>query len=318
MNYLCCLVLLLSLQRPPVTTSPNAGTNQDAKAMVVPHRVYDSAKAEGVDFEAMIAQLASADVVVVGEQHDNAPTHRLELQILEGLARRNRSVILSLEMFERDVQPNLNSYLSGQIQEAEFLKVSRPWPAYQSDYKPLVAFASEHRWPVLAANVPRRYASQVARSGLPSINSLSPAERAFFAGSVACPHDRYFKRFQQEMGSHPGAAGGSSVKSVMSDDPALMDRLYAAQCLKDETMAESIANAWSAAPSPKPLVVHFTGAFHSDFKQGTVSRLQQRLAGKQIRVVSIIPVANLDKIKRSDERRRADYVIFTNGSQASL
>src|SRR4029453_9283921 len=115
--------------------------------------------------------------------------------------------------------------------------------------------------------------------------------------------------------SPPGPRGGRSVKSVMSDDHALMERLYAAQCLKDETMAESIANAWSAAASPKPLVIHFTGAFHSDFRQGTVTRVQQRLNGRRIRVVSIIPVTNLDKTKASEQRKRADYLVFTTGCQ---
>jgi len=317
MHYLFCLIMLLGIHKPPGRFSP-AAVEQEGNPQVVAHRVYDSSKSEGVDFEEMVTTLAGADIVFIGEQHDNAPTHRLELAILEGLARHNRAVILSLEMFERDVQPSLNSYLSGKMQEAEFLKVSRPWPAYESSYKPLVALASENRWPVIAANVPRKYASQVARSGLPTIESLSAAERELLASKIACPHDQYFKRFQQEMGSHPsqaGAAAGSSVKSAMTDDLALMERLYSAQCLKDETMAESIANAWSAAASPKPLVIHFTGAFHSDFREGTVTRVQQRLSGRRIRVVSIIPVTNLDKIKAGEERRRADYLIFTTGSQ---
>jgi uncharacterized iron-regulated protein len=317
MHYLVFLIMLLGVHKLPTGRFPADSARRDGNPQIVPHRVYDTSKSEGVDFEEMVTELTGADIVFIGEQHDNAPTHRLERAILEGLSRRNRSVILSLEMFERDVQPSLNSYLSGKMQEAEFLKVSRPWPAYESNYKPLVALASENRWPVIAANVPRKYASQVARSGLPTIDSLSAAERELFASKVACPHDQYFKRFQQQMGSHPGPRGGSSVKSVMSDDHALMERLYAAQCLKDETMAESIANAWSAAASPKPLVIHFTGAFHSDFRQGTVTRVQQRLNGRRIRVVSIIPVTNLDKTKASEQRKRADYLIFTTGSQTN-
>src|SRR5262249_47721360 len=162
---------------------------------------------------------------------DNAPTHRLELAVLEGLARQKRSVILSLEMFERDVQSNLNSYLSGKMQEPEFLKVSRPWPAYETNYRPLVELALENRWPVIAANAPRKYASQVARSGLQAIDSLASGERAYLASKVACPHDHYFKRFEEQMGSHPGPTGGSSIKSATSDDRALIERLYAAQCL---------------------------------------------------------------------------------------
>jgi uncharacterized iron-regulated protein len=316
MRYLCCLILFVASFRLP-SGSPAAAVQQDETSRIVPHRVFDSHKGTGIDFGEMITQLDGADIVFVGEQHDNPPTHQLELAMLDGFARQKRAVILSLEMFERDVQPSLNSYLSGQMQEAEFLKVSRPWPAYQSNYRPLVEIALANHWPVIAANVPRRYASQVARSGLPAIDSLPPAERAYLASKVACPKDQYFKRFQQQMGSHPGPTGGSSIKSVMSDDRALMERLYEAQCLKDETMAESIANAWSSAGSPKPLVVHFTGAFHSDYRLGTVGRVQQRLPHQRIRVVSIVPVTDLDKAKANEHRRQADYLVFAQGSPAN-
>src|SRR4029079_17139727 len=99
----------------------------------VPNRVYDTAKSAFTDFETMIASLVWADVVLVGEQHDDANTHRLELAVLEGLARRNRSVIVSMEMFERDVQDPLDHFQMGHLTEDEFLKSSRPWPAYTTD-----------------------------------------------------------------------------------------------------------------------------------------------------------------------------------------
>src|SRR4029079_19218104 len=113
----------------------------------VPNRVYDTAKSAFTDFETMIASLVWADVVLVGEQHDDANTHRLELAVLEGLARRNISVTLSLEMFERDVQGTLDTYMSVCSAEDEFLKTSRPWPRYGTDYRPLVEFARAHHWP---------------------------------------------------------------------------------------------------------------------------------------------------------------------------
>ena len=54
-----------------------------------------------------------------------------------------------------DIQPILDRYLSGAISEAAFLKASRPWPNYAADYRPVVEFAREHHWRVIAANVPR-------------------------------------------------------------------------------------------------------------------------------------------------------------------
>jgi uncharacterized iron-regulated protein len=44
----------------------------------VPQRVYDTRRGAFTDFESMVADLARADVVFVGEQHDNPGTHRLQ------------------------------------------------------------------------------------------------------------------------------------------------------------------------------------------------------------------------------------------------
>ena len=45
-------------------------------------------------------------------------------------------------------------------------------------------------------------------------------------------------------------------------------------------------------------IVHFTGAFHSDFGAGTAERTRRRLEGKQVAVVSMLPVADLDLVAR--------------------
>jgi hypothetical protein len=61
-----------------------------------------------------------------------------------------------------------------------------------------------------------------------------------------------------------------------------------------------------------PLVVHFNGAFHTDFGEGTAERARRRLPGTHIVVVSVLPVASLDTIAPDrTERKRADYLVFT-------
>src|SRR3954470_19088179 len=138
----------------------------------VPERVYDTRQKAFSDFEVMLADLARADAVFVGEQHDDPNTHRLELAIVEGLTQRGVPVIVSLEMFERDVQPMLDRYTRGGTTEQQFLAEACPWPAYATDYRPLVEFAKAHQLPVIAANVPRRIAADVGKSGLGAIEKL--------------------------------------------------------------------------------------------------------------------------------------------------
>lgn len=268
----------------------------------VPHRVFDAKEKRFSDFEAMVANLARADVVFIGEQHDDPGTHRLEIAILEGIARRRSQVVVALEMFERDVQQHVNDYLAGKITEQEFLKNSRPWPRYATDYKPLIEFAKAKGWRVIAGNVPRRYASQVNKGGLRAAEKLPPTERGFLAKQFACPPDDYFKRFTEAMGGHPG-------DNAPKMDAAMIERMYQAQCVKDETMAESIANAAQAAPNT--LVIHYNGAFHSDFRLGTAARTKQRLPKANIKIVSALPVESLDSISTDKDRKRGDYLLFT-------
>jgi uncharacterized iron-regulated protein len=275
----------------------------------VPNRVYDTRHGGFADFEVMASDLAKADVVFVGEQHDDPNTHRLELAVIEALARRGRRVILSLEMFERDAQEPLDHFAMGHMPEAEFLKVSRPWPRYATDYKPLVDFAVAKDWPVVAANVPRPIASEVAKGGLEVLQQKSAEDRKLFAAELKCPiGDTYFKRFAEAMGSHPAPGA--------SDDDArrTTERYYFSQCVKDETMAESIAQAYTAGRTGDrhPTLVHFNGAFHSDYRQGTAQRVDRRLPNARIIVVSVKPVANLDDVNPSkDDRKTGDYLIYT-------
>src|SRR5205085_7276592 len=132
-------------------------------------------------------------------------------------------------------------------------------------------------------------------------------ERALIAAEVKAPNDDYYKKFAETMSAHPGA---SDEKKNDAEDRAMMERFYQAQCVKDDTMAESIAKSFTNAGDPKPLVVHFNGAFHSDFRLGTAARTRQRLPKAKIEVVSVVPLEQLDSIKTDEYRKRGDYIVF--------
>jgi uncharacterized iron-regulated protein len=280
---------------------------QSTAPAYVPQRTYDTARQTFSDFETMVADLAKADVIFVGEQHDDPNTHRLEAAILGGLRRRGVKPVVSLEMFERDVQSLLDAYLAGNSSEEEFLKASRPWPRYATDYRPIVEMAKSERWTVVASNVPRRHASSAAKTGKSAFDALGPDDRASIARDVQCPLDAYFDRFSITMGEHP-VPGSEKVSAA--EQRATMERYYFSQCVKDETMAEAIvaaANGRAARP-----IVHFNGAFHSDFGQGTVQRVRRRLEGRRIVLVTILPVNDIDRAApNAEDLRRADYLVYT-------
>jgi uncharacterized iron-regulated protein len=305
------LVVALLAQAPPPAAQPPAPSQPSAPhprvaASYVPQRVYDTARRAFSDFETMLADLSRADVVFVGEQHDDPNTHALETAMLQGLMRRGVPLTVSLEMFERDVQASLDAYLSGSLSEEEFLKGARPWPRYATDYRALVEMAKAHGWPVIAANVPRRLASMVAKSGKDALADVPEGDQGLFSRELQCPRDDYFERFVETMGSHPAAGQDKAAAD------ATVERYYWSQCVKDETMAESIAAAFTQQAGRRGTIVHYNGAFHSDFGLGAAERTRRRLPGRRVAVVSVLPVSNLDGITPDDDDlKRADYLVYT-------
>jgi uncharacterized iron-regulated protein len=302
------LLNLLAAMTLAATPAPQAADSTPV-ATYVPNRVYDTKHKRFTDFESMLADITSADIAFLGEQHDDPGTHRLEAATLEGLARRRSNVVLALEMFERDVQPQLNSYLAGTLSEKDFLATSRPWPRYATDYRPMVEFAKAWKWPVIAGNIPRKYASLIARGSLTAVDTLSAENRAFISKTFSCEHDDYWDRFAKTMGDMSGH-GPEAAKQSPEEKAAALEKIYQSQCAKDETMGESIAIAYNAAP-PRALVVHVNGSFHSDYRLGTAERARRNLKGKRIVVVNFAPVADLDAANADELRKLGDYVVFT-------
>ena len=220
-------------------------------------------------------------VVFLGEQHDHGFAHRIEEELLRLLEREYPGrVALSLEMFERDVQEDLDRYLSGEIPEEEFLRLCRPWPNYERDYRPLILFAKERGIPVSASNVPRPLASRIARQGEEAFSRLSTDEKRWAASRLQHDFPSYRERFLKTLVDIPSAmmkAGG----------PGMEERLYLAQCFKDSTMAESLQALHKRFP--QRVILHVNGSFHSDYHQGTPGALQTLEPALATVVIKVFP-----------------------------
>jgi uncharacterized iron-regulated protein len=270
-----------------------------AEDVILPHRVIDTTTASVVDFEGLLARCSEAQVVTLGEQHDDPSTHLFELALLQGLVRwHDGKVVLSLEMFERDVQDLVNSYLSGEITEEQFLASSRPWGNYETDYRPMVEFSKEHQLPVIAANVPRPLAAMVAENGYNNVQ-FTEEEQGWIAPTFDAPEDAYWEAFRQTM-QMPGMA-----QMGITDETIRV--FYEAQVLKDEAMADSVANA--STNNPGSIVYHVTGAFHTIDKLGTFPRIQRDLPGADVISILVLPVEDL-LAPLPEDASGADYIVL--------
>lgn len=225
-----------------------------------------------------MTRLTQADVAFLGEQHDDPATHRLELAMLQALHRTlagTRPLVLSLEMFETDTQRWLDRFLAGRIGEVVFDLAARPWPNYDRDYRPLIEYAKAHAIPVVAANVPRPIAASIARRGSAALDRLPAHDRQWVQMPDRYDHGEAWQRFDAVMRHHPGLQAEGRW------------RMYQAQCVKDATMARSIARTLEQG---QPLVLHVQGRFHSDYRHGVPAYLARLRPQARMQVVTAIPV----------------------------
>lgn len=268
----------------------------DSWAQAAGTRVYDGWKHGFVAWSVMLEHLAKENAVLVGEAHDSPATHACENALLNDLAQRCPHVVLALEMFERDVQVTLDRWLNGEIDDAALMADARPWPSFTSDYKPLLDTARARKLPVLASNVPRPLAAAVALEGVGALDALPADHRWLFARHTTIADGPYRKRFDDTMHAHAGADR--------------LDRYFAAQCLKDDTMAESIADALERRRPNPPLVLHISGGFHIDGNLGLYTCLRERLPKERIATVRIVAVEDLGSADVPRWEHEADWVIF--------
>ena len=266
------------------------------------YKIIDSKLNSEMELKEMVEKLGDYDVIFFGEFHENRILHALEFELLKMFHSNNKKLIVSMEMFERDVQPILDKYLSNEISEEEFLKNSRPWPNYETDYKPLIEYAKENELDVVAANIPRRYANMISKQGLNALDSLSAEEKKFVTKNHIVFEDEYKERFIKTMKEE--MAHSSKMPKGMKMN---FDLIYAAQCIKDDTMAESILKYQRIPPRRK--VIHFNGDFHSSKHLGTAQKIQA--LEPMLKIAVITPKGCEDELIWEDEDlREGEFLIL--------
>ena len=260
------------------------------------YKIYDTRSKELITVDKIVSDLAEADVLFFGEQHNDSVCHYLEKEIFRMLyTKYGNQVALSLEMFETDGQLVLNEYLNGTIDESRLNRDTRLWGNYK-DYRPMIEFAKENQIPVIAANPPRRYVSLVTRRGMKALDSLSGDAKKFLP---PLPYDtlsgRYREKFMDIMKGSPG--GGNA-------------NIYYSQSLWDAGMSYSIYKYLKKHKQKK--VFHCVGGFHTEEKLGTAAQLQMR--NKKLRILNIASISD-ESFKNPDWEKLSslgDYILLTD------
>jgi uncharacterized iron-regulated protein len=261
------------------------------------YKIYNTATQKLATLNDVINDMAKADVLFYGEEHNDSIGHTIELALLTKLAEKYPGkTALSLEMFETDTQPILNEYLNGLIREKNLISDARAWPNYK-DYSPLIELAKVNRLPVIAANAPGRYTNRVTRLGLKSLEQLDATAKAFLpplpVDTVTGP---YYQKFVEIIGGHAGMGGM---------------QIYQSQNLWDATMAWSIAKYVKSHSGGK--VMQVNGGFHSEDQLGAVAQLKKYAPATHIINVAAFSSEQFNQVDWSKHSTANNYIIITDG-----
>jgi uncharacterized iron-regulated protein len=276
----------------PETPLPEGTTPRGTLWMLddFPCQLYDK-EGSRVSCRDVVDQV-SGDVVLFGELHNNAIAHRMEHELARDVYKvRKGKLILGGEMFEADNQLIINEYVAGFIKHNHLVHDAKVWDNYETDYRPLVEFAKNHDLPFVASNIPRRYASLVAREGIQSLENLSEAAKRFIAPlpikvDMATPGYREIINI--------------SMSHSMVQKP---ENFVAAQAIKDATMAYFILKYFDAGS----LFLHFNGDYHSRAYGGIYWYIKK--SRPDLRVVIVSSVESESLAFQQEYEGLGDYVL---------
>lgn len=288
----------------------------------------------------LLAATDHADVIILGETHDDATGHALQQAFFNDALERRPGTTLSMEMLDRSEQAAVDdylagiggkesfyagissgnarkiarSYLSGEINRATFEKriFSLGWPAWESNYQPMIDAGKKNGARVIASNTPwLRYTSIANKKGLTELRTLTPAQQALVEVPPMLPAGEYRKRFFDLMSGFANHSNDDDAHGGGMDEDMILG-MYRAQCVMDATMAASIVDHLNTHGGP---VVHLVGQFHSDFNGGLIEQLRFMKPDVRVYNVSLQPVAAEEL--RDEDRSRADMIVYT-GSLNSM
>ena len=238
----------------------------------------------------MLTVAGDARVVFVGETHDNPASHRLELQVLQGLADLHPGrQALGMEMFVRSQQPVLDRWVKGLLDEKAFLKESRWFENWTMDfayYRDLLNFARDRHIPVIALNAEKGQVKAV-RSSMPG--QLDAGEQARLPElDLTDPYQRGLV----------AAIFGGHIQGGMQ-----LEGFVRVQTLWDETMAESAARYLTSPAGEEKHLLVIAGGDHVNYGFGIPRRVFRRLPASYVIIGGQeidIPADKQDRLMKVD------------------
>lgn len=251
--------------------------------------VFYNSKGQEIVYSDLIDQALHNDVTLWGELHDDSICHAFESKFCTDLRlAHNAQITIGMEMFEADDQLKIDEYLGSKISQSSFESEARIWTNYTTDYKPIFEEAKKYGIPIIATNVPRRYASMVYRKGLESLKDLSKQAKKYIA-PLPLKVDLELSCYKDMLTMWEGHGGNNFPH---------------AQAIKDATMAHFILKNFKKGNK----FIHLNGNYHSKDYEGIYWYLKNKKKSLKIMTIATVRQDDISKLEK-EHIGEADFIL---------
>ncbi len=233
----------------------------------------DVYQGEPLPYAEVLADLANADVIYLGERHTIARHHAIQERILTDLGKKSIPLAVGLEQMETFRQPQLDRYNRGEIDFDELAKATdwaNRWGNF-AQYRGILEAARKLKAPVVALNAKAETIRQVARSG--GVEKMPAEARKELPAEMQLQDPAYEKALSLELQVHASAMA-KAIRPMIE-----------AQMARDESMARAIGAFLESKEGKGRKMIVICGGGHVARGLGTPARVRRRMPGVKDRIV---------------------------------
>jgi uncharacterized iron-regulated protein len=281
-----CATTEATVREEPVTTTDLARAPLPLDSVVVEELRYEAGESglayvdgrtgKSLSYDDVVARMRAAQVILVGEQHDQATHHRLQARVIDSLGS-EPGLVVGLEMVPWSLQEPLERFHKGEI-DADGLAGALTWEetwGYDFElYRPVFDAGRSAKARFVALNAPRDVVRALAKNG---VDGLAPDVKD------AVPElDLTDVRHREDIfgifkNHHPPTGHGSMEKAF--------ERFYLVQVLWDESMADRTSRALDDGAKR---VIVLAGNGHVAGYRGIPNRIARRKP--TARIMTLVPI----------------------------
>ena len=237
--------------------------------------IIATATGTSIEFDQLVDELRDVPMVFVGEVHNSAHHHCLQLRLIRALHQRRGRMSVGMEMFDRSYQPVLDLWVKGELEELQLIKQTQWYANWRFNfdlYRKVLTYLKDYGIPLVGLDLPTYIHSRIRAGG---VENLLPVDRNWLPDEIPpgdAEHRAFLERtFQQHQ---------FLTRTTDFED------FYAAQCARDAAMAHAIADHLHKGP-----MVILIGNGHIHAGSGVPQRARD-ITGADYKTIYLAPVAN--------------------------